>query len=113
MEKKISKIEELVKKIDKKLSANVIEKARKYDEMVSLLNDIEIEVISSVEIDNQSGDKFVKVEYKIPTAKIYTNDEGEIECPKHFKAINLLNLIPISTISKLTKEIEIIEKFNK
>ena len=113
MEKRLKKIEETLGKIEKRLNTNIIDKANKYDEMISLLKEIEIETISSVEIDENTGEKYVKVEYHIPTAKVMTNDEGDIECPKHFRAINLLNLLTISDISKISNEIEIIKKFNK
>lgn len=113
MENKILSIEKTVEKIEKLLNSNVIEKAKKYDETIALLNKIDFQATSSIEVDEANGEKFVKIEYSIPVAKVRVNDDHELECEEHFRAINLLNLLPISTIEKISKEIEIIKKFNK
>ena len=65
MENKILSIEKTVEKIEKLLNSNVIEKAKKYDETIALLDKIDFQATSSIEVDEANGEKFVVQSKKV------------------------------------------------
>ena len=94
----------------KRLDHNILEKAKKYDELLMLLNNIIITSTATMETNRENGEDFVKVEYKIEPAIIKLNDDGEIDCSKQFYSINMLNLLPMENTDKIQELINNLKK---
>ena len=89
LHEKLTKIEE---KIDN-LTPEIIEKARKYDELKSLLNFVKFDVKNVSLFTDSVGNIGVKIAYNFPDVKIYCDSEGNIEKNNRFIAVNTLDLI--------------------
>lgn len=87
-------------------SSAIIDKAKKYDELISYLADIKFDVESVKTAYDDNGTCFVIVNYKIPSVKLYVNEDGSTIPNNRFKAINMLNLISFEEMSKIAAYIE-------
>ena len=92
-------------KIDK-MSPQILEKARKYDELTELLKHINFDVKSASLFTDSMGNIGVKINYHIPEVKIYCDSEGHIEKNNRFYAINALDLISLSDMKKIQVKID-------
>jgi hypothetical protein len=107
-----NKIDNIEKKIDE-LSPRIIEKARKYDEMVELLKNVKIEVKNASLFSDSMGNIGVKISYNVPDVKIYCDSEGNIEKDKRFYSMNSLDLISFSDMKKIQIKIDEAKTRNK
>lgn len=101
----MDRFEKIEEKIDK-LSPQILEKARKYDEMVELLKDVKIEVKGTNIISDSMGNIGVKISYIIPDVNIYMDSEGVVERNKRFYAMNMLDLVSFSDMKKIQNKID-------
>ena len=109
LRKEVKQIKTTLEELKSNLAPGIIEKARKYDELVDNLSKIKIKVKSAKKIINDVGDKQLKVEYEIEPIILDFDEKGN---PKHepmFYALNMTNLISFEDMQKLIKAIKMIK----
>lgn len=108
--KDIKEIKQDVKKVTStvdSLTAETIEKAKKYDEMKEYLSNIKFSVDKiNLILDKSDFVYAVKIEYKIPPVTIFVDSDGQQAVNQRFKSINMLDLISFDDMQKITKKIE-------
>ena len=112
-EERLEKIEEKLEEISKLFNQNVINKAQKYDEIMSLLSDIHISAEISKQTNLDNGEDYLLVNYNIQPTKITCDDDLQIDCDKTFYSLNMLNLLGIEFVQRAQKEIEILKMSKK
>jgi hypothetical protein len=112
MKNKINSIDKKIDKILKLLDSKTLKKAKQYDELIKLLENIKIEVVHTKEVDPNNGEFYIKVEYHIEPTKIYYDENETLHCDETFRSLNLLNLIDFDTQLEVQKEIEILKEGN-
>lgn len=113
IDKRLDKIEEKIQEISKKLDHSIINKAKKYDEIISLLSNINISANVLKKTNLMNGEDYLLIEYKISPTKILCNDDGEIDCDNTFYSLNMLNLLDLEFVKEAQKEIEILKMSKK
>lgn len=114
LEEKIDKIDKTLQEISKKVDSNIINKAKKYDELMSLLEKINISAAIEKKVDINNGEDYLLVEYKIQPTKITCDDDSNIDCSDEcFYAMNMLNLLGINFMETAQREIEILKLSKK
>ena len=107
-----NKIDDLTKDVSTLTKDNQT-KIKKYNEMVEFLKDVKISV-SKVNFNvNDRGSIGVDIHYHIPKQSIYFNDENEIIMNKTFRAINMLNLISLDDMQKISILLEDAKRKNR
>lgn len=88
------------------LSNNTASKAKKYDELISFINEIKFDLKNVSLFVNDYGSVGVKIDYTLPSIKIGFDEEGKIIKNNRFVAINQLNLISLEDMKKISNKIE-------
>ena len=114
LEEKIEKMEKLLEEISKKVDSNILNKAKKYDETISLLEQINISANIEKKVDLDNGEDYLLVEYKIQPTKIFCDEDGNIEVSdKNFYSMNMLNILGINFMEEAQRKIEILKMSKK
>ena len=104
LEEKILEIEKQLQEISKKLDSNIIAKAHKYDQLISYLENINIEATIEKKVDYTNGEDYLFVEYKIQPTKITCDEEGNIDITdKAFFSMNMLDLLGATFVEEAQK----------
>lgn len=92
LRKEIKEIKEDVKNIKENLTSDIIQKAKKYDELKELLEEIyfDIELIESFDYN---GETQYEIIYKNPKVMLNFDEYGEPIKNNFFYSINMLNLL--------------------
>lgn len=107
--KDIKEIKKEVEKINKSIDSKVIDKARKYDELIKHLDNVVLNLKITQRI-NQLGDPEFTLHYSLPDITLYFDSNNELIYDPLFTAINMLNLNKIEDVNKIY---DIIDKKNK
>lgn len=95
-------IKEIKTKLDS-LTDETIIKAKKYDELINFLDKVKFKVKNSnLFVSESTANIGVNIEYEIPSIKILFDENNEIIKNDRFIAINMLNLISIEEMNKLS-----------
>lgn len=108
LRKEIKEIKSSVNELKLNLAPSIIDKARKYDELIENLSKIKIKVKSAKKVINDSGDKELKVEYEIDPILLSFDEKGNAKYEPMFYALNITNLISYEDMEKLMKAIRMI-----
>lgn len=76
-------------------------KSQLYDEITKYVSKVLIQVKDVSLFANNDGLVGVKVEYDVPTVKIYFDDDGQILKNDRFYAMNYLNLISTDDMKRI------------
>ena len=87
------------------IASDTLEKARKYDELMKYLSKIKLELEKAALSYNQDGTYNVKVNYKMPYVLLSFDGDGNVIQNERFTAINMLNLISIDDMMKISEVI--------
>lgn len=90
----------------KQLSPQILEKARKYDELKERLKYVTFDVKNVSLFTDSMGNIGVKIAYNVPEVKIYCDSDGNIEKNNRFIAINSLDLVSFSDMKKIQVKID-------
>lgn len=107
-----NQLNSIEKKIDN-LAPEILEKAKKYDELKELLKHIKFDVKNASLFSDNLGNIGVKINYFIPEVRIYCDSEGNIEKNNKFYAINKLDLVSFSDMKKIQAKIDEAKLRNK
>jgi hypothetical protein len=101
--KDLKHVRQRVDEIADTLSAPTLQKAKKYDEMSGYIQDIKLSLKdSAVMIDPDTGETVVRFAYSVPSVTVrFSPDGAPLENP-FLRAINMLNLVPVSDMQKET-----------
>lgn len=97
-------VKDIKEKLDN-ITSELFVKAKKYDEIMNYLSNIKISVKRASLTLSDDARYGVKVEYQVPDAIIKV-DKDKNHTTDMFKSINMLNLISISDMEKITKKLE-------
>lgn len=108
---KIDAINDNTEKILKILNSNAISKAKKYDEIMNHLSNLNIEASLSEEVDYDTGEKYLKISYSIsPTTIKLDENKNLIVNDENFKSLNMLNILSISFMEEVSNKIDELKK---
>lgn len=117
LRKDVSLIKEelsLIKEKMNKLTDETIRKANAYDELKNYLKHIKLDVSNvSVQFDTELIKYCVKIDYHMPSLKVYIDKDNNVERNESFIAINMLDLISLKDMNKISEKLEDIKKINK
>lgn len=96
-----------------KLNQGILEKSKRYDELKTNLNKVKFKVSKVKPIIDDKGTNGIEITYSIPSIKIYFDENGEHLTNDRFTAINMLDLISLGDMSKISNEMEKAKKLSK
>lgn len=99
-------IKETVDRIETLLTGNLKERAKRADELEEYLSHVELRVKSVSEVPGSDGTTDIRVVYECPQIIIRYDGNGNIIENETFKAINMLNLIPLEDMQRIISVIE-------
>lgn len=91
------------------LSKDGIKKIKEYDNLMNQISSLQsLLTITVAPTIDENGKTIIKLLYKcnIPTQIIEINDDGVLVVPEIVKNINLLNIISIDDMNKISKSID-------
>ena len=101
LRKDIKEIKETLNNI----TSEIFDKAKKYDELINYLSKIKINVKRASLILSNETNYDVRIEYQVPDI-IVKVDKDKTYADDMFKSINLLNLISMEDMRKISQKIE-------
>lgn len=101
-----------IKETLNKVTGEALNKSIKYDELINRIEKVKINVQKVSLSYNQDGTYNVKVDYSIPNILLSFDSDGNIIQNERFTAMNMLNLISIEDMMKISACIENAKKKN-
>lgn len=86
------------------------ENKKRLDEIESNLKNIRITVKTASYVENQNGQKYVKIIYEVPTQYVAIKDDGRPVRNEMFRSINQLSLLNEESFAKIRKALDEAEK---
>lgn len=107
----IKKLTQKIEKLNQVLNSETLYKAQKYDETISLLNNIKIEAKTLKKI-NENGDLELIIKYSIPDVVLsFDANKKTFEWKNNFfYSINKLDLLDQESYNNIVKAMQEIEK---
>lgn len=106
-------LEKKVDEILKRLDARVIQKAARYDEILPLLQNLNIDSKYEKKMNYTNGEEYLVVSYEIKPSIIKVDDNLETQCDKMYYTMNMLNLLDYDFVVKVQEEIEFLKMSKK
>lgn len=107
--KDLKEVNKQLKEVLTILDKETIYKAKKYDDLTSLLKKIKISAKVQKAID-ENGDKYLNISYNIPNVVLKFDEKGSIIKNELFYSINMLDLLDNDSIKKIKESLEQIKK---
>lgn len=107
LRKDLKKIVKELESLKRDLTPEVIQKAKKYDQLIVDLEEIKFGVANVTESVDNFGNPTLKINYKVPSVELVLNDSStDFVYGAMFRKINELNLISLEDMQKLSIKIE-------
>ena len=101
-----------IKETLNKVTSEALNKSVMYDELNNYIEKVNINVQKVSLNYNQDGTYNVKIDYSIPHILLSFDGDGNVIQNERFKAMNMLNLISIEDMMKISDYIENAKKKN-
>lgn len=106
LRKDLKKVIKELENLKKELTPEIIEKAKRYDQLLIDLEEVKFKVSNVTEFVDDFGNPALRVTYKVPEVNLFMNDScTEFVYGPMFRKINELNLIELEDMQKLAEKI--------
>ena len=104
--KDVKEIKKQLNDLKSTLTSNIEAKAQKADEYDDYLSKIKLKVKNVNEFYEEDGSVSLRINYEAPQIMLRFTEEGEPVFNELFKAINMLNLVDLDDMKKISDAID-------